>query len=241
VLYRFGLRRADCVLVQTRLQQELLRQGLGVASAIVPMPGEEWRDSEPADARPHAPGVAARVLWVGRVSPEKRLEWLLEVAQACPELAFDVVGAANEDSPYAAALLGHARAVANVVLHGRVSDNAALVALYRRAALLCCTSSSEGFPNTFLEAWSQGLPLVTTFDPDGLAERRNLGRVARDVPGLVAGIRSLLASPEAYRRASQGAFEYFEENHRPDVVLPQVERLLVEAVTRRHAKAPCSP
>lgn len=231
LLYRVGLFRADRVMVQTRLQQGLLRQGFGVESTIVRMPCEDLAQTR-ADISSARHAGGDRLLWVGRISPEKRLEWLLDVARACPDLAFDVVGASNEDNRYVAALLARAGGMPNVTLHGRVFDGAALGALYHQAALLCCTSSSEGFPNTFLEAWSHALPLVTTFDPDGLTERLGLGVVAGDVGGLVAGIRALLASPEAHRRASHNALAYFRENHSPAVVLPQVERIFLEAVAR---------
>lgn len=64
-------------------------------------------------------------------------------------------------------MLARARSLSNVRLHGRIAERAALAELYRGAALLCCTSSLEGFPNTFLEAWSHGLPVVTTSTPTG--------------------------------------------------------------------------
>ena len=236
LLYRLGLRTADRVMTQTRLQQRLLREGLGIESTVVPMPCEEVAQARQDNPRAR-PTMAARVLWVGRISPEKRLDWLLDVAQGCPDLTFDVVGACNNENPYAASLLSRARSVPNVVLHGRVFEEATLRALYRQAALLCCTSSSEGFPNTFLEAWSHALPLISTYDPDGLIERLGLGLVAGDVDGLVAGIRRLLHSAETYRRVSQNALAYVRENHAPAVVLPQVERIFLDAVASTESSA----
>jgi glycosyltransferase involved in cell wall biosynthesis len=229
LLYRVGLRHAGLVMVQTSLQQRLLNESFGVASTVVPMPCADLA-RERTDAAATIPARGTRVLWVGRVSPEKRLEWLVDAALACPDVTFDVAGASNDDSPYAAALLSRARTVPNLVLHGRVSDNDALSSLYRQAALLCCTSRSEGFPNTFLEAWSHGLPVVSTYDPDGMIERRGLGLVAGDVAGVVAGIRELLTSPEVHRRTALNAIAYVRENHSPDVVLPRVERMFVAAL-----------
>jgi glycosyltransferase involved in cell wall biosynthesis len=232
VLYRFGLRNADRVMVQTSQQQSMLREHFRVESTLVPMPCEE-PPITPGDPAGKRLGAGARVLWVGRCSREKRLEWLLDLAAACPDLHFDVAGAANESSPYAAALAERGRSLPNVTLHGRVSDPAALADLYREAVLLCCTSDSEGFPNTFLEAWSHGVPVVTTFDPDGIVSRLELGAAAPDVSGLVAGIRGLLGSPGRHARVSRNARRYYLENHRPASVLPRVERFFLDALSGR--------
>jgi len=229
LLYRVGLRRAERVMVQTRVQQEMLREGFGVGAEVVPMPSEAMTPSATPRSEPPAGG---RVLWVGRFHPEKRLEWLLDVAQAAPDLAFDVVGAANDASHYEREMHARARALPNVRLHGRIAQREALAELYRAAALLCCTSPVEGFPNTFLEAWSHGVPVVTTFDPDGLTERLGLGAAAHDPAGILAAIQSLLRCADTYRRASEGAWRYFHEHHRPEVVLPQIERIFLDAAGR---------
>jgi glycosyltransferase involved in cell wall biosynthesis len=230
VFYRFGLRNADRVMVQTSSQQAMLRENFGVEATLVPMPCEEPVASAGGDE----PGRGApRVLWVGRYSREKRLEWLLELADACPDLQFDVAGAANESSPYAAGLTRRGRSLPNVTLHGRVDDPETLARLYRSASVLCCTSESEGFPNTFLEAWSHGLPVVTTIDPGGVVARLGLGAAAHDLGSLRASLRELLGSPEGHARVSQNARRYYLENHRPASVLPGVERMFLEACAGR--------
>ena len=110
-------------------------------------------------------------------------------------------------------------------------------AVYRDASALLCTSAYEGFPNTFLEAWSHGIPVVSTIDPDGLIATRGLGAVADDPKALAASIRELLASPAQWDEASARARNYFRERHTPERALPLFEQALVEAANRRKVRA----
>jgi glycosyltransferase involved in cell wall biosynthesis len=101
-------------------------------------------------------------------------------------------------------------------------------AYFRSAALLVCTSQVEGMPNVFLQAWSQGIPVVTTYDPDGLVARNGLGLCAADAEGLVEAIGGLMADPA--RRVEMGARgrEYLAAVHSPGVVVPLLERVLLD-------------
>ena len=65
-------------------------------------------------------------------------------------------------------------------------------ALFDRAKLFLNTSSIEGFPNTFLQAWIRGVPVVSFFDPDSLLRRMQLGCVAESLDDMREGIRHLL-------------------------------------------------
>ena len=227
ILYPYGLKRADRVIVQTMYQQRVLQQRWGISSVIIPMPcqGPDNDSYTPPDLV----GLqAARILWVGRIGTEKRREWLLDVAQRCPDLGFDVVGHPHVDNLYISDLMKRARSLPNLAVHGYVAYEQ-MKKFYCRALLLCCTSTYEGFPNTFIEAWSYGLPVVTTFDPDRLISARGLGGVAEDVAGLIESIRQLRSSPDAYAKASKAARLYFLENHTVDAVMPCFERVFLDA------------
>lgn len=226
VLYRYGLKHVDSVIVQTRRQQRMLREGFGIDSTMIPMPCEGPSENEvirPETAREES----AHVLWVGRISKEKRFEWLLDVAEQCPEVVFDVVGASNSDSDYASSLTKRAAGIHNVKMHGRISHKE-MPKYYRSPNILCCTSSYEGFPNTFLEAWSVGIPVVSTFDPDDVIQKKRLGFVAHDVEEIVSRLRELTQSPEIWQKASKAAKQYYLANHAIDVSLPRFERLFLD-------------
>ena len=222
-LYRYGLRRADRVIAQTETQVRMLKQSFGVAAEAIPMPcpGPAEAEFAPPSWRP-----LASVLWVGRISRVKRPDRLLDVAAACPEVTFEVVGP-PEDERLSGVILSRARAMPNVTLHGGVS-RARMADLYRRAAALLCTSDHEGFPNTFIEAWSHGVPLVTTHDPDDLVARLGLGVAApREPSAIAAALRGLLGSREAWTEASVRARRHYLANHTVDRVMERFERELV--------------
>jgi glycosyltransferase involved in cell wall biosynthesis len=236
MLYRYGLRHADALIVQTETQQRLLKEGFGLDSVVIPMPCPAPDQAESA-ADPSASG---RVLWIARGCLQKRPDRLLDLAEACPELEFDLVGPFYADD-YAQGVLARAKRVPNVKVHG-AAPREQVAAFYRNASCLCCTSDFEGFPNTFLEAWSHGLPVVSTFDPDSVIARKHLGLVAKEVPELRAGLRALLASPEKYREISRNARGYFWSNHEIESALPKFESVLAGLVsTGKQAAEPRPP
>ena len=85
--------------------------------------------------------------------------------------------------------------------------------------MLVNTSSYEGMPNTFLQAWARGVPTVATVDVGAPVHR-----VALDVESLASGIEECLEDP------SLGAAcrEYFERTHSSGSVVERYEGLLAE-------------
>ncbi len=226
-LYRYGLRHADRVIVQSRRQKQMLQTQFGRDSVLIPMPCPGPRERDCAGYERER-GDSSRVLWIGRICEVKRPDRLLDLAEACPDLSFDLVGPAG-DTEYARDVCRRAGTMANVVVHGHASRDR-VAEFYKKARVMCCTSEFEGFPNTFLEAWSYGLPIISTFDPDNLIAEIGLGQVVRNASELAGAVRGLLESPDRWRKASQAARAYYMANHTVDRAMEQFERVFCEVV-----------
>ena len=100
-----------------------------------------------------------KVLFVGRVDPEKRVERLVEVWSRLPAQYADwelqIVGLGNEFEKVKA--LAREKNLANVVFVGRADVRD----YYSHASIICLTSDVEGVPMVLREAMSYGIaPIV---------------------------------------------------------------------------------
>lgn len=219
-LYRYGLRRADLVLAQTEEQRQALRRNYQRDSTVVAPLMEQHgqrRDFSERDID---------VLWVGNMRPLKRPDRVLELARRLPGAQVHIVGG---PLPRVEALFESVRreavALPNVHFHGHVPF-AEVRALYERARVLVGTSEIEGFPNTYLQAWAHGAPVVAFLDPDRLVANHGLGSVVSSPDELQAAVAALLADPAHWRRVSERCRRYvdarFEE---AAIVAPYVAEL----------------
>ena len=221
LLFRAGLRRAAAVVAQTEAQVVRLRERFGIdATRISSFPAGELPD-EPM--RPEGEAV----LWGANLRPVKRPEWLLELAARFPAVPFIAYGgAAPGHEAYAREVAARLDAAPNIEYLGPVAPGD-LPGLFRRARVLLNTSRSEGFPNTFLEAWRHGVAVLATVDPDGSLAGRGLGAAAGDLTGLEAALDSLLAEDPADRAArAQRALSFLREHHDPARLADRWEALL---------------
>ena len=193
-LYDYGLKSADLVAVQTQVQARMLAENHALDSSLVNMLVEPPRRNTAAADKD------IDVLWLSNLRALKRPEMVLELARQLPDVKFTLAGGAF---PYAAGktyfddVKAAAARLPNVSMPGaiRYGDSGAW---FDRARIFLNTSSIEGFPNTFLQAWIRGVPVVSFFDPDGLVRRLQLGAVATSLDDMRESIRGLL-DVEVYR------------------------------------------
>ena len=187
-LYEYGLRRADLVAAQTEYQARMLMENHRIEASVVNMlvePPQRGAASVKKDID---------VLWMGNLRSLKRPELVLELARQLPDVQFTLAGGPCP-FPWGYTYFDDVKAAAarlpNVSMPGgiRYTDSGEW---FDRARIFLNTSSIEGFPNTFLQAWIRGVPVVSFFDPDGLIRRLQLGQVAASVDDMRESIRGLL-------------------------------------------------
>lgn len=225
--YKYGLMRADRVVAQTNTQQAMLRENFGIDARVIrscaPDPGDPFANGNREEAF-----AVRRILWIGRFSRQKRIDRLPAIAKACPDVQFDVIGAGSNPSGDVAAAIEELQRRPNVTLHGFV-PYAELPPFYERAALLLCTSDWEGYPNTFMEAWSRGVPVVTTVDPDGVVAQNMTGTVCdREPTRLSDAIHSLLQSEQEWIAVAKRARTFYRDMHTPAATGDSWDHLLRE-------------
>jgi glycosyltransferase involved in cell wall biosynthesis len=196
LLYAYGLRRADVVLAQTRRQQALLAQHYGVQARLAGMFSELPASVPGFDER------GADLLWLANLRAMKRPDWFVDIARQVPRLRCHIAGAAHPDEPALYRRVADAAAaLPNLHFHGQVRFGAT-GALFANARLFVNTSAFEGFPNTYLQAWAHGVPVIATFDPDGLIAEHGLGMVVDSAGAAGAGARALLGAPAEWAACS---------------------------------------
>lgn len=146
------------------------------------------------------------ILFVGRISPNKRIDDLIRVF-ACyqryvqPRSRLLLVGDHRGYEKYYACLLEMVQTLRleEVVFTGHVDDDD-LAAYYRLGRLFLCLSEHEGYGVPLLEAMAAGLPIVA-YDAGAVAETlRGAGLLIRDKsPEWVAEIVGEVLSRPALR------------------------------------------
>lgn len=218
------LRQSWLVVVQTQSQQRTLKRRLGVDSWLVPnmieIPDEETC------------GTAKRgVVWIGTVRRRKSPEVFIEIARRMPHESFTMIGGpADEEPEYHDLIRERARSLSNLTFVGFMKHEDVLETL-RRSAVLVNTSTIEGFPNTYLESWSVGTPVVTiSSDPDGVIESFQLGYNSTNVDNAVKNIELLIMNRDELVSKAFSCAKYVSEHHDHEVIasgfLENLARLL---------------
>jgi glycosyltransferase involved in cell wall biosynthesis len=226
MLYRWGLRKVSRVVVQTERQQRRCKQVFG-------------RDATRIDScYAHVGTPAAHdgvILWVATVKPMKRPDLFLELARSLPGHRFRMVGGADGSSQgraYFEDMRARAAALPNVEMTGFVP----FVDVERHfdgAAVFVNTSSGEGFPNTFLQAWSRAMPTVSFFDPGNGADGNPAGVVVPDLPAMISAVSDLKARAALWERAGTRARACFELRHSADRVADAYGQLITDMLAQR--------
>ncbi|HXV64073.1 MAG TPA: glycosyltransferase family 4 protein [Vicinamibacteria bacterium] len=224
LLYFWGLRRCDAITVQNRWQQRSLRENFGRDAPII------HNGFRRVEAPSSSPGHD--VLWVAKILRRKRPQWLLELAKGIPDASFVMIGgqsrASATESAFYREVEARARPIPNLRFKGFLAFGE-VEKEFDNARIFVNTSEHEGFPNTFLQAWSRGVPVISFVNPDELLERHQLGLVVKSLDELIRKVRDVLEGRIVFDRARIKAF--YEENFLLENVVDRYERVFRSVLT----------
>jgi glycosyltransferase involved in cell wall biosynthesis len=225
--YGLAARQARRLVVQTQHQADLAPQ---VFPALDPVLIPSF--AEPA---PQAGGEAAYLLWVDRLTSYKHPEKFLELAAALPEVPCRMVAPETTETSteLRERITAGAGALPNVELMSRRSREQLLDDMARAAAVVK-TSRVEGMPNTFLEAWSRGVPVLSlSVDPDHRIRDHGVGLLADgSMDRFVEQARQLWTEPALRAEIGARGRAFVAATHAPDVVADKWAALLTDVLDK---------
>lgn len=178
---------------------------------------DEFRNKAAAHRR--ADGQLSNVLMLASLKKYKGVDEFVVIAEACPELQFELVANAAEQD--IAAYFGERKLPENLTIYPAQGD---VHPFYQRADVVMNLSRPEEWKETFgltaLEAMIYGLPVIVP-PVGGIAEIVMDGQTGfhlngKDTPAIVSTLRALKADPHRYRSISEAAAAHattFSESH----------------------------
>ena len=108
-----------------------------------------------------------------------------------------------------------AKSIPNLEFLGKKSYSETNV-FFSQVKLVLCTSIYEGFPNTFLQAWANNVPVITTFDPSNIVQKHRLGAVCKSIDEFVDSINNFMLNDNFYNEVKDNIRQYFNKAHNSD-------------------------
>lgn len=219
----WGLKHADTVIAQTRTQQSIMKQLYGIECPIVP---NLW----PARDLPTHRARTPEVLWAARYDDFKRPHLVLDLARMLPDIKFIMAGGpVHGKERLFEDVRGAAEEIPNVEIMGFVPFTE-IDKYFARSWAFLCTSSQEGFPNTFLQAWDHCTPVASTVDPDGVLTEHGIGVHSDNVEALAEAVSFLCGSSEGESMGRHGQ-AYLQQYHGTQRVITTLEAMLLDCLS----------
>lgn len=206
--HRFGIKLANLVIAQSEAQSKMLSDNFNRESIVIKNPLQLTTKEVPSKAYPII------TIWVAELSKFKQAELFLKLAKAIPEAKFQMIGGPRlGEEGYYNSIQEATSSIPNLDFLGFIPPYN-IDHYFARASILVNTSVSEGFPNTFLEAWAAYTPVVTlNSDPDEIICRFRLGLHSKSLEQMINDVELLLLDKELRTQMGKDGRNYVEQEH----------------------------
>jgi glycosyltransferase involved in cell wall biosynthesis len=205
-LFRLGLRSAEFIFTQHELQELELKKHFKVATMVRPS----------AHLIPLEIDMRKKrfVLWVARCEDWKNPEIYLDLAEKFPNQEFVMVMPESNDKEYYKIIKTRALGIKNIRLIDYVEFDK-IDPYFAQALVFVNTSKTEGFPNTFIQAFKNKTPVLSyRVNPNNILNDEKMGACAEgDKIKFENELQSLLADTQKREKMGNNAYSYVLEHH----------------------------
>ncbi len=204
-VFRYGVQHAHIILAQNNFQKDTIFSVFKKSSII-------------NYSSTHIPCYNLKreniILFIATMKDFKRPHLFCEIAGEYSKSSynFKIIGKNFIDSKKSITLLENMK-LNNVEYLGQLELEEVRQYL-DKSKLLINTSSAEGFPNTFVQAFSHGVPVITLgVNPDNLIDNYNLGFVCKNKNSeVIQKINLLMEDKNLWNNYSQSCYNYSKEH-----------------------------
>jgi glycosyltransferase involved in cell wall biosynthesis len=226
LFYYYGLKLSSGVVAQNYHQFESCKNRLKQPVKVIPMMTDVQAEEGISSGK--------KIVWVGALRPVKNPALFLQLAKLFPDREFVMIGGeVSTQVQYAEAIRARAEKIPNVTCTGRI-PNAEVIQHLRSAALLLNTSSVEGFPNVYLEAWKCAVPILTFTDVDGLIEQHRVGIVCSDIQDMGKNLKAIIDDETERQAMGKRARELVRSNYSPEALTPKFMEFFHQLLAERN-------
>jgi glycosyltransferase involved in cell wall biosynthesis len=192
-----ALNNSSLILLQTEFQKQLLSENFGFNGKVLynahPLPFDLNLTREDV------------VIWVGRLHKRKFPERFLSIVKKMKSnsnIKFIMVGRRLK-SRFDDEIQSTLKENPNFHYYGE-SEQEFILGMLNKVKVLVNTSDSEGFSNTFIEAWLRGVPVITLkgVNPDDLITKNGVGFVCDDIDEIQKRISEILNNSSLFSQMS---------------------------------------
>ena len=205
ILRYYSIKHSDTIIAQTKFQYNKLLGYKGIKEQF-------YNCLEISRERPFKKENI--ITWIGNIKPAKGLERLIPIAKSIKnsDIKILVIGR-NDNSKYSKNILKKIEGIENISYIGYKQVDE-VNSILKRTKFFINTSFLEGFPNTYLQSWNNGVPTISlNIDPDNIIMNNNIGFVSNDYNSLKEYIIQLMNDENMYNELSNRTKEYVIRNH----------------------------
>ena len=215
-MFKWSLKQCHTIIAQNISDKIALQNYLGLNSLTI---------SNGSYISKNAIQEKEYVLWVGRSDHIKQPKLFLDIARNIPEENFVMICPHATNDNNFTTLHNEADTISNLKFIPGVPFHK-INEYFSKARLLINTSSSEGFPNVFVQACQTATPIISlNVNPDDFLDKYQCGICVNGDLAKCIELSKTFYTSKDYETYCQNAYKYACDNHDINKIINQYKQL----------------